>query len=193
MFGALAQCTEHPSPVFESRSALHSGHLSADGFFSTRLLLSEFHVCFRQNWVKRLFATMNHPSKICSVCGRTINWRKKWEKDWDSIRKCGKRCRSRRLGDQDIAYETAIISSLRDTTTRRNGILLLSDATSSVSADEKVTEKVATGLHERAKEAARRLAAREMILILDRKNVPTDPSHAKGDMRLAKGPAFDRV
>jgi hypothetical protein len=33
------------------------------------------------------------PSKICPVCGKAFNWRKKWERDWDSVVYCSKRCR----------------------------------------------------------------------------------------------------
>jgi hypothetical protein len=34
------------------------------------------------------------PEKTCPVCGRPFAWRKKWEKDWDSVVYCSKRCRS---------------------------------------------------------------------------------------------------
>jgi hypothetical protein len=33
------------------------------------------------------------PSKICQVCERPFNWRKKWEKVWDEVKYCSKRCR----------------------------------------------------------------------------------------------------
>ncbi len=32
-------------------------------------------------------------SKICPVCDRPFNWRKKWERDWDNVLYCSKRCR----------------------------------------------------------------------------------------------------
>ena len=34
----------------------------------------------------------NLPSKICKVCGRPFNWRKKWVRCWDEVRYCSKRC-----------------------------------------------------------------------------------------------------
>ncbi|MEL0324834.1 MAG: DUF2256 domain-containing protein [Rhodospirillales bacterium] len=36
------------------------------------------------------------PSKICKVCGRPFSWRKKWEKVWDEVVYCSKRCASNR-------------------------------------------------------------------------------------------------
>ncbi|MGA0845062.1 MAG: DUF2256 domain-containing protein [Luteolibacter sp.] len=36
------------------------------------------------------------PSKICVVCGRSFDWRKKWEECWQDVRYCSDRCRSMR-------------------------------------------------------------------------------------------------
>lgn len=33
------------------------------------------------------------PSKICPVCQRPFAWRKKWERDWESVKFCSERCR----------------------------------------------------------------------------------------------------
>lgn len=33
------------------------------------------------------------PSKLCEVCGLSFAWRKKWEKDWASVKYCSERCR----------------------------------------------------------------------------------------------------
>ena len=32
------------------------------------------------------------PSKPCRHCGRPMAWRKKWEKHWDEVLYCSKRC-----------------------------------------------------------------------------------------------------
>ncbi|MBT3134916.1 DUF2256 domain-containing protein [Alteromonas sp. ALT199] len=32
------------------------------------------------------------PTKTCPVCERPFAWRKKWEKDWENVRYCSKRC-----------------------------------------------------------------------------------------------------
>ncbi|NNE31396.1 MAG: DUF2256 domain-containing protein [Winogradskyella sp.] len=31
--------------------------------------------------------------KICPVCERPFSWRKKWEKDWDTVKYCSEKCR----------------------------------------------------------------------------------------------------
>ena len=33
------------------------------------------------------------PTKVCPVCKKAFVWRKKWEKDWDSVVYCSKRCK----------------------------------------------------------------------------------------------------
>ncbi|MDR7898066.1 DUF2256 domain-containing protein [Thermosynechococcus sp. JY1334] len=38
----------------------------------------------------------NLPSKICLVCGRPFQWRKKWANCWEEVRYCSERCRRRR-------------------------------------------------------------------------------------------------
>ncbi|MBF9061376.1 DUF2256 domain-containing protein [Rhodobacterales bacterium HKCCSP123] len=38
------------------------------------------------------------PRKTCATCGRPFTWRKKWEKVWDDVRYCSRRCRGARSG-----------------------------------------------------------------------------------------------
>jgi hypothetical protein len=33
------------------------------------------------------------PQKTCTTCGRPFVWRKKWERDWPSVRHCSDKCR----------------------------------------------------------------------------------------------------
>jgi len=33
------------------------------------------------------------PSKICIVCKRPFDWRKKWAKVWDEVMYCSEKCR----------------------------------------------------------------------------------------------------
>jgi hypothetical protein len=33
------------------------------------------------------------PAKICPTCQRPFQWRKKWEKNWDSVVYCSHACR----------------------------------------------------------------------------------------------------
>ncbi|MFM9089007.1 MAG: DUF2256 domain-containing protein [Cyanobium sp.] len=35
----------------------------------------------------------DRPTKICPVCGRPFQWRKKWKAVWDEVRYCSERCR----------------------------------------------------------------------------------------------------
>jgi hypothetical protein len=34
------------------------------------------------------------PTKDCVACGRPFAWRKKWQRDWDTVKFCSDRCRS---------------------------------------------------------------------------------------------------
>lgn len=34
------------------------------------------------------------PSKLCTVCGRTMTWRKAWAKNWESVLYCSDACRA---------------------------------------------------------------------------------------------------
>lgn len=34
------------------------------------------------------------PSKLCLVCTLPFSWRKKWERDWESVKYCSERCRA---------------------------------------------------------------------------------------------------
>ncbi len=34
------------------------------------------------------------PQKTCAACGRPFPWRRKWARDWESVRFCSDRCRA---------------------------------------------------------------------------------------------------
>jgi len=34
----------------------------------------------------------NLPTKTCPVCQLPFSWRKKWEKNWDSVVYCSRKC-----------------------------------------------------------------------------------------------------
>ncbi|WP_306016898.1 DUF2256 domain-containing protein [Oceanicaulis sp. MMSF_3324] len=36
------------------------------------------------------------PQKTCPVCQRPFAWRKKWERNWESVKYCSRRCASQR-------------------------------------------------------------------------------------------------
>lgn len=33
------------------------------------------------------------PTKICPTCERPFGWRKKWERDWEQVIYCSKKCK----------------------------------------------------------------------------------------------------
>ncbi|KQX65935.1 DUF2256 and DUF3253 domain-containing protein [Angustibacter sp. Root456] len=43
----------------------------------------------------------NPEPKTCASCGRRIEWRKKWERDWESVRYCSTACRRHGVDDAD--------------------------------------------------------------------------------------------
>ena len=52
------------------------------------------------------------PEKICVVCNRSFTWRKKWERVWDQVKYCSKRCR----GERSSVLETDAEPDPRDRT-----------------------------------------------------------------------------
>jgi len=61
---------------------------------------------------------MNAPEfdeKTCLACGRRITWRKKWARDWASVRYCSHACRRRRVGSIDRALEELLLGEVSRT------------------------------------------------------------------------------
>jgi hypothetical protein len=117
------------------------------------------------------------PEKPCTVCGRTIRWRKKWERSWDEIRVCSDACRRSKLDETDEALEAAIRQVLG---TRRGGATMCPSE-----AARLVSPGGWESLMERARCAARRLVARGEIEITQGGKA-VEPSTAKGPIRLRK-------
>ena len=110
--------------------------------------------------------------KDCAVCGRKIEWRKKWEKNWDEIKYCSDRCRgARTLGNN---HETEILALLAERA---------SDKTICPSEVLNDTDKQDKAKMERVREAARRLVAQGKIEIVQKGHV-VDPSDFRGPIRL---------
>jgi hypothetical protein len=118
------------------------------------------------------------PSKTCLSCGRTIEWRKKWARDWDQVRYCSDGCRRSKPGEQDQALERAILDLLG----RRGAgkTICPSDAARHVAGEARRDWEP---LMEPARAAARRLVATGSIVITQGGH-PVDASHAKGPIRL---------
>ena len=123
-----------------------------------------------------------HASKTCAVCGRTMEWRKSWARNWDEVKFCSDACRKRRAGtarELDGQLEAEILRLLQ---ARGAGKTICpSEAARAVAASE---ERAAwEPLMEPARAAARRLVAAHRIEITQGGHV-VDASTAKGAIRL---------
>ncbi len=113
--------------------------------------------------------------KTCVVCGRRIEWRKKWERDWEAVRYCSAGCRRRGVTDLDHRLEAAITGLLGG----RTGTICPSEAARAVDADGW------RELMEPAQMAARRLVAAGEVEIVQGGRV-VDPSTARGPIRVRR-------
>ena len=113
--------------------------------------------------------------KWCAGCGREIEWRKKWERNWDSVKWCSSECRRRGLTELDRTLEQAILDLLRQRS--RAATICPSEAARSALPNdwERIMDDTRC--------AARRLVATGAIVIVQKGTV-VDPSTAKGPIRL---------
>ena len=118
--------------------------------------------------------------KTCASCGRTIEWRKKWERDWDSVRYCSTDCRKRGVTETDRRLEESIAALLESRA--RTSTICPSDAARAVGGDD---EDKWRPLMEPARRAARRMVARGEVEITQGGRV-VDPSTAKGAIRIRR-------
>ena len=123
--------------------------------------------------------TGERAEKTCAACGRRIEWRKKWERDWESVRFCSDACRAHRPGAPEAALEQAILRLLGERGAGKT--ICPSEAARAVAGTE---ERAAwEPLMEPARAAARRLVAQGRIAITQG-GVVVDASTAKGPIRL---------
>lgn len=135
----------------------------------------------------------NVPNKPCVVCGRGIEWRKKWERDWDAVKYCSKACRSRGVSGTDERLEAAILTLLANR--KAGGTICPSEAARAIAGggdSENGNQGGGAGardedawraLMEPARMAARRLVARGAVEITQKGRV-VDPDTAKGPIRV---------
>ena len=112
------------------------------------------------------------PEKVCETCGRRFSWRKKWARDWESVRYCSKRCRGSR------GSGTELDAQLLNVLTERSGrgwLALTPTALGMAVADEPL------------RQAARRLAEQGRVELGSRGRV-VDPTAVRGavDVRLCR-------
>lgn len=118
--------------------------------------------------------------KTCAVCGRHIDWRAKWARDWAQVRHCSDACRRRGLGPADTALEDAIRGLLD--ARARTATICPSEAARQVAAAEGDGWRE---LMEPARMAARRLVASGEVEIVQAGRV-VDPSTARGPIRIRR-------
>ena len=121
---------------------------------------------------------MAEPSeKVCERCGRTMQWRAKWARNWNEVKYCSDACRKQRLTAVDTALEDAIVQLLN--ARARDASICPSEAARAVGGESWQS------LMEPARKAARRLVAQEKVQITQAGKV-VDPSRAKGPIRIRR-------
>lgn len=114
------------------------------------------------------------PTKSCAVCGREIEWRKKWEKNWDEVKYCSDACRSKKSKVKSDGFEERILEILNSRAR---------DKTMCPSEVLEELQKQDSEMMEQVRQAARRLVAKGSIEITQKGQV-VDPSTARGPIRL---------
>lgn len=120
------------------------------------------------------------PTKACAACGRTITWRKAWERDWDHVRWCSRACRRRGVTPVDRQLEAALVALLRK---RAAGSTVCPSEAARAVDDTGGDEARWRELMEPARAAARRLVVAGEVEITQGGRV-VDPSTARGPIRV---------
>lgn len=107
--------------------------------------------------------------KTCQNCGRPFEWRKKWEKDWENVIYCSKRCRS----DRD---KSQLKSKILELLQNRTGTICPSEVLPpDLKKNKDEMEQV---------RMAARLLVHEGKIEITQKNKVVDPGKFKGPIRL---------
>lgn len=113
--------------------------------------------------------------KICQSCGREIEYRKRWAKNWDQVKYCSDECRRNKT---KFDYSEQIL-----------GLLNLRSPSSSICPSEVLEkdQKQDKILMEHVRRSARRLAHEGKIEITQGGRL-VDPAHFRGPIRLRLKP-----
>jgi hypothetical protein len=122
------------------------------------------------------------PTKPCAVCGRTITWRKKWERDWPNVKYCSNACRRSASSTAHQQLERAILDLLSQRGPGKS--ICPSEAAKAVGGP---SDDDWRPLMEPARQAARRLVHQGKVEITQ-KNRVVDPDTAKGPIRIRLNP-----
>ena len=115
---------------------------------------------------------MSHPpSKVCASCGRSFEYRKKWTRNWDSVKYCSDACRGKKT---KFDFRGAILERLAAIS-----------ATSSICPSDILPpeQKSDPQMMEHVRRSARLLAHAGRIEITQRDR-PVDPDNFRGPIRL---------
>jgi hypothetical protein len=112
-------------------------------------------------------------SKVCESCGREIEYRKKWARNWSEIKYCSDECRKNK---NKFDYREAILSLL---STRKAGDTI---CPSEVLLPEQKVDKI---MMEHVRRSARRLVSEGLIEITQKGQV-VDPNSFRGPIRLRR-------
>lgn len=119
--------------------------------------------------------------KVCGSCGRRIEWRAKWARDWDAVRWCSDACRARGVRPVDRELEVSILTLLAARAV--DATICPSEAARAVGGNP--DNETWRALMEPARRAARRLVAAGEVEITQGGRV-VDPSTAKGPIRIRR-------
>ena len=119
---------------------------------------------------------MQGERKSCRTCGRVIEWRKKWERDWSEVKYCSQKCRRTKPGEREADLERAILDLLGKRA--RNATICPSEVARAAFPEKNWRREM-----ESVRQAARRLVDQGKI-VMKQKGQVVDPSRAKGAVRL---------
>ena len=121
----------------------------------------------------------NRQTKYCMVCGRRMEWRKKWRRSWDQVKYCSAACRKTGVSATDRQLESAILELLQFRGAGKS--ICPSEAAVKVSGSN--SDTVWKPMMPSARSAARRLFAKGLVDIMQKGQL-VDPSTAKGPIRI---------
>jgi hypothetical protein len=110
-------------------------------------------------------------SKICSSCGRRMDYRKKWEKNWEEVKYCSDECRRNK---NKFDFRQAILSLLQEREAYKT-ICPSEVLPPELKQDKKMMEHV---------RRSARLLAEEGKIEITQKGRAVDPTDFKGPIRL---------
>ena len=122
--------------------------------------------------------------KVCRSCGRRIEWRAAWARNWDEVAYCSDACRARKVRPVDRELEESIRRLLA--ARAATATICPSEAARAVAAQRgDASDDAWRALMEPARRAARRLVAAGEVEITQGGRA-VDPSTAKGPIRIRR-------